>query len=233
MSSTRTIKIPRSSSGLAAIRKLWGTMRRVGRDERGLAFVEFAYSLPLLLMLGLGGVEIANYSVTHMRVSQLAVSLADNASRAKQDIILGVPRMREADVNETFLAAQLQSGNLDLETNGRLILSSLEVNEDGGQWIHWQRCWGDAPYSSSYGDEGEGETGTSFPGMGTASRRVQAQEGFAVMFAEVVYDYRPIAFGTLIPNLPIRKVAAMYVRDDRDLTQIYNPLPEAPVRSCA
>lgn len=216
----------------AALRKLRDTMRDIARDERALAFIEFAYSLPLLLILGLGGVEVANYSITHMRVSQLAVSLADNASRAKQDIVSGVPRMREVDVNETFHAAELQSGNLDIEANGRMILSSLEVNEDGGQWIHWQRCDGNAPYSSSYGEEGDGEAGTTFPGMGPAARRIQAEEGFAIMFAEVVYDYKPIAFGTLIPEVPIRKVAAMYVRDDRDLTQLYNPSPEATVSSC-
>src|SRR5690606_26638093 len=76
---------------------------RLLRDRSGLALVEFAYSLPILMILGLGGVEVANYSVAHMRVSQIAVSLADNASRAKQEIVSGVPRMREYDVNETFL----------------------------------------------------------------------------------------------------------------------------------
>ena len=214
------------SAGLVSL------VRRALHDQHGLALVEFAYSLPFLLMLGLGGVEVANYSITHMRVSQLAVSLADNASRAKQDIVAGVPRIREVDVNEIFQAAELQSGGLDIEDNGRMILSSLEVNEDGGQWIHWQRCFGDAPYSSSYGVEGDGETGTSVTGMGPPSRRIAAEEGFAIMFAEVVYDYHPIAFGSIISDVPIRKVAAMYVRDDRDLDDIYNPSPAAPQSLC-
>ena len=207
-------------------------VRQLLRDDSGVAFIEFAYTLPFLMVLGLGGVEVANFAITHLRVSQLAVSLADNASRAKQEIVAGVPRMREADVNESFLAAELQSGNLDVQNNGRLILSSLEVNEDGGQWIHWQRCFGSADYSSSYGEEGDGETGEDFPGMGPASRRVVAEEGFAVMFAEVVYDYKPMIFGDMVGERPIRKVAAMYVRDDRDLTRLYNPSPEATVNSC-
>ena len=57
--------------------------RNLARDQSGLAMIEFAYTAPFLAVLGLGGVEIANYSITHMRVSQIAVSLADNASRAK------------------------------------------------------------------------------------------------------------------------------------------------------
>ena len=202
------------------------------RDRSGLALVEFAYSLPFLMVLGLGGVEIASLSIAHMRVSQIAVSLADNASRAKQEVVSGVPRMREYDVNESFRAAQLQSGNLDFEANGRLILSSLEVNDEGGQWIHWQRCFGDADYDSSYGEEGEGESGTDFPGMGPASKRVLAEDGFAIMFAEVVYDYEPLIFEEYVQAQPIRKMAAMFVRDDRDLEQIYNPSPAAPVNDC-
>lgn len=206
--------------------------RRLWRDQKALALIEFAYSLPILTMLGMGGVEIANLSITHMRVSQLALSLADNSSRAKQEIVAGVPHMREYDVNEAFKASALQSGGLDVVHNGRLILSSLEVNAQGGQWIHWQRCYGSAKYNSSYGKQGDGVTGTSFPGMGPAGKQVKAESGFAIMFAEVVYDYKPLLFASLVPPQAIRKTAAMYVRDDRDLTQIYNPSPTAPVSSC-
>jgi hypothetical protein len=206
---------------------------RLLRDPGGVAFIEFAYSLPFMMILGLGGIELANYSIMHMRVSQLAVSLADNASRAKQDVVSGVPRMREYDVNEAFTAAELQSGPLDIEHNGRLILSSLEVNPEGGQWIHWQRCYGDKPFTSSYGVEGDGASGTSLPGMGPAGRQVRAEDGYAIMFAEVVYQYKPLIFDRFISENPIRKVAAMYVRDDRDLSGIYNPSPAAPVNSCS
>ncbi len=208
-------------------------LRALLRDSSAVAITEFALSLPVLLIFGLGGIEVANYTLTHMRVSQLAVSLADNASRAKEDSVSGTPRFREYDVNQSFLASELQSSGLNLETNGRLILSSLEVNDDGGQWIHWQRCYGDAPYASSYGVEGDGESGTGFAGMGPADRRVTAEDGYAIMVAEVIYDYEPVALGTFIPDSPIRKFAAMYVRDDRDLSQVYNPAPAVTVSSCS
>ncbi len=202
------------------------------RDQSGLALIEFAYVMPVMMTLGLGGVEVANYSIINMRVSQIAVSLADNASRAKEEIINGVPHMREYDVNETFAAAAVQSGSLDIEQNGRLILSSLETNGDGGQWIHWQRCSGEGDFQSSYGVEGDGETGTNFPGMGPDGEEITAEADFAIMFAEVVYDFKPLLFDRFVSAQPIRKTAAMYVRDDRDLTQIYNPSPAAPVSTC-
>jgi len=208
------------------------TLGALLRDDSAVALIEFGYSLPFLMILGLGGVEVANYSITHMRVSQIAVSLADNASRAKQEIVAGVPRMREYDVNEAFRASEVQSAGLDIENNGRLILSSLETNASGGQWIHWQRCFGTANYTSSYGKQGDGATGTSFQGMGPTGSKVTAEAGFAVMFAEVVYDYKPLVFDRFISAQPIRKTAAMYVRDDRDLSQIYNPSPAATVNNC-
>lgn len=207
-------------------------LRRLHADRAAVAMVEFAYSLPVLMTLGLGGMEVANYTLAHMRVSQLAVSLADNASRAKQEVVTGVPRMREFDVNESFTAALLQAGNLDMQNDGRLILSSLEVNADGGQWIHWQRCFGGSGDGSAFGAQGEGETGTDFPGMGPPGEQVTAEASEAIMFAEAVYQYQPLMFGSLIPDRPIRKYAAMYVRDDRDLSQLFNPEPVAPVNGC-
>jgi hypothetical protein len=209
-----------------------GFLRRLARDCSGVAFIEMAFVAPLLILLGLGGVEIANYAIIHMRVSQIAVSLADNASRAKQEVVSGVPRMREVDVNEAFTAALLQAGRLDMQANGRLILSSLEVNADGGQWIHWQRCFGDAPHTSSYGEQGDGASGTSLTGMGPAGRQVQAETGFAIMFAEVSYEYQPMILGSMIDSRRIAKAAAMFVRDNRDLSQLYNPAPGAAVNDC-
>lgn len=227
-------------SGAASLRlgvragNLW---RRLLRDASGVAFIEFAYTLPFMTILGLGGIEVANYSITHMRVSQIALSLADNASRAKEDIVSGVPRMREYDVNEAFQGSVLQAGGLDLAANGRLILTSLETNDDDGQWLHWQRCFGDQTgYASSYGKQGDGATGTSVAGMGPAGRQVRAESGYAIMFVEVIYEYQPIIFDRFIPDGPIRKTAAMYVRDDRDLNPdgdgLFNPSPAAPVNSC-
>ena len=48
-------------------------LQRLRRDTRGLALVEFAFSAPLLLLLILGGIELVNYALAHMRVNQIAL----------------------------------------------------------------------------------------------------------------------------------------------------------------
>ncbi|WP_201739151.1 TadE/TadG family type IV pilus assembly protein [Flavisphingopyxis soli] len=224
--------------GSGAIARCVGRLRGLGRDTSALAYVEFAYMLPILMVLGLGGIELGNLAITHMRISQVALSLADNASRAKQKVATGLPRLRETDINQALTAAQLQAGGLNLIKNGRIILSSLEKNADGGQWIHWQRCSGSKVYVSSFGLQGDGASGTAMKGMGPAGKQVAADTGFAIMFVEVAYDYQPIIFGSMFGPQVIKKTAAMYVRDDRDLTgdttkaakygNVYNPSPAVP-----
>lgn len=209
---------------------LW---RRLARDCGGTSVIELAFALPILMTLGLGLSELAAFAIAQTRINQVAISVADNASRAKQSIVFGSPQMREYDVNETFRAARLQFPGLDLERDGHIVLSSLETNDTGGQWIHWQRCFGNAALGGSqYGPEDTGKTGSGFPGMGPAAARIVAEPNAAIMFAEVTLTYRPMFLNYFMGNQTIRKSAAMYVRDDRDLTQLYNPDPAAPVSNC-
>jgi hypothetical protein len=214
---------------LSRLRQLFGRKS----DNRGVAMVEMAYTLPILLLVGFGGLEIANLTLANTRMSQLALSAADGAARIASGSNLATPEVREIDINEVFTGAQLQSGDLNLQANGRIILSSLQVNPQGGQWIAWQRCYGNRPNSpSSFGTAGTGATGTGLAGMGPAGRQVTAVAGSAVMFVEIVYTYQPIIYGSWLGPQVIRSTAAFTVREPRSLTLPANPSPAATVSSC-
>lgn len=206
---------------------LWQRWRA---NRSGVAAVEMAVALPLLVTLGMGGLELASLALANLRVNQIAIAVADNASRAKLTSISGAAQFREYDVGETFRAADLAYPGMAILTNGRIVLSSLETNSSGGQWIHWQRCLGSKAAGSKYGTQGTGASGTGFAGMGPAGSVITAESGSAIMFAEVYYDYKPV----VLPGatITIYRHAALYVRDDRDLSQIYNPSPTATVHSC-
>lgn len=206
--------------------------RHLAKCESGLALIEFAYCLPVFTGLGLTGVEIANLAIANMKVSQIAMAVADNISRSKQAVPLGLPQLREHDINDAFIGANLQGENLDVFRNGRIIISSLQQNASGGQWIAWQRCKGMRSVVSSYGAEGTGATGTAFPGMGTASRRVVAEPGTAVIFVEFTYTYKSLVASTILGPITLREETAFFVRDDRDLTRVYNPSPTVTSSAC-
>ena len=207
-------------------------LRRLRHDRSGLAMIEFALTTPFILAMGVYGIETTNYALTHLRVSQIALSLADNISRAGADSALSLKQLRESDINEALYAAKMQGASLGLTTNGRIVLSSLERNSDGGQWIHWQRCLGLKNYNSTYGVQGAGVTGTSFTGMGPAGQQVQAPDDAAVMFVEITYDYQPVIGRAFIGTRQLHQTAAFISRDQRDLTQVYNTNPVATASAC-
>lgn len=194
--------------------------------------IEFALGAPFLLMAGLWGTEEANYALVNMKVSQLAEHLADNASRVGDTSTLQNRKIYENDINEVIYGAQMQAGKLGLYNNGRVTISSLEVNDSDEQYIHWQRCRGAKKVTSAFGDQGD-TLGTD--GMGPEGEEVIAQQGDAVIFVEVYYTYQPLISASFMGNLDIRSIASFTVRDSRDLSDIYQRDPAAPdpVQRCS
>jgi len=220
------------------LRNLRTILRAAVRDTGGLAMIEFAFVAPILLVIGMASLEAANYAMVLMRVNQAAVHVADNASRIGERSVLAMTRIHEEDMNDLFIGVNIQTGaNLDIYGNGRIIVSSLERNADGGQWIHWQRCKGTLNQVSDYGAEDTGRTGTALDGMGPAGDELQAEAGEAVMYVEIFYEYQPLvgngfsdAFG---PDAQfIRTEAAFNVRSPRDLSQIFPRDPGVEASDC-
>lgn len=160
--------------------RLAHTQRRLARDTSGLALLEFALSMPLVLMIGLYGIETANQALINLKISQIALNLADNASRV--GLINGstsVEQLREIDMNDVLQAARNQGDSIDLTTRGRITVSSLE-NVGGVQRIHWQRCLGvksGVGYDSTYGISStatNSDTGTYDPNAGVNTATLPA-----------------------------------------------------------
>lgn len=213
-----------SRSIRATIRQSLSNLRQ---DVSGLAMVEFAFAAPLVLGMGMLGTDTAYLVITHLQVSQIAMQVADNASRVGEEDTLAARRVYESDIIDTLLGAEKLGENISIFQQGRVIISSLQQNAQGGQWIAWQRCRGAKNFNSSYGVQGDGATGTSFPGMGVPGRYITASPGTAVMFVEVAYDFRSITPMNIFNNQQIVYTAAFNVRDNRDLSQLYTGGPVA------
>ena len=192
-------------------------LKRLAADTQAIAMIEMAFMLPILLVLSIAGMELANVMLMHSKVSNTALTLADNASRIAAGSVLSKPQVRDVDIYDVFLGASRSAGSMDMQNRGRIILSSLELNAQNGQWIHWQRCYGALPLASAYGPQGTGETGTGFRGMGPRNKEIKAGLGNAIMFAEVSYRYEPLLINALPSEMMrIDYEAAFAVRDDRD-----------------
>ncbi|VVT16720.1 TadE/TadG family type IV pilus assembly protein [Erythrobacter sp. EC-HK427] len=214
------------------------TLHRLARSESGVAMTEFALAFPFMLGVGLLGLETANRTLVEMHIEQLAIQIADNASRIGEDSVLEDRKIYESEINDLFYGAHLQStASVDIYSHGRVILSSLQVVDGttSQQYIAWQRCMGMKAATSSYGVEGDGLSGGGIVGMGPPGLEVIAFEDDAVMFVEISYDYQPIVGDPLsFGSHEVTAIASFTVRADRDLTQIYqvDPSDPAPVARC-
>ena len=204
-----------------AVRAARRSCARIRQHVSGVALIEFAFVFPILLTMGLTGAEITNYIIVKMRVSQLALMIADNAARMGSGSQLAAKTITETDINDLFTGANLQSATLDLRTNGRVILSDLEQDPANANRykIVWQRCYGlKTTHASTYGNAPTG----NLPGIGPAGRQVTAQADSATMFVEIYYVYKPIVSARLTPGTELIEIASMAVRERRDLSTIYN-----------
>ena len=189
--------------------------RRLVSDTSGVALLEFALSLPILLALSLTGAELTNYIISRMRISQIALHLADNAARIGSGSQLQAKTISEADINDLLTGAGMQSGELALFTHGRVIISSLEPDpaNSGKNRIRWQRCRGaKTAQVSAYGPANT----TNLNGIGKTGRLATAPTDGATMYVEVYYEYQPLLKASFAPNTNFREEASMMVRDRRD-----------------
>ena len=211
-------------------RRIAGLSRRLRKDRFGIAMVEFALVMPFFLGAAMWGIELGNYQFQVMKIEQLSAHVADNASRVGDYSKLQNRKIYESDIDDLLVGANLQAGaQTDLFNHGRVILSSLEVNAAGKQYIHWQRCVGTKKVTSTYGKEND-VLGNA--GIGPKGSEVPALPDDAVMFAEIQYDYQPLISDSFIGTPLISSVASFTVRSSRDLTQIYQGTPPSPKMTC-
>lgn len=208
-------------------------------SHSGVSMIEFAIALPVLLLLGLGGLETVHFVQANLVVTQMTMTVADNAGRVRTSI-------DETDINQLMVGAKKVGEPIDFAANGRIILSDLEqrTNVTGGattittdnpngfrQWIRWQRCAGAMRVAPCYGgpidangaavtdldstvnvDHGAVETKSLITGMGPGSNLISASSGTAVMVAELIYVYQPITPIPLYNGRIIRRLQAFNVR---------------------
>ncbi|MCX7282801.1 MAG: pilus assembly protein TadE [Novosphingobium sp.] len=194
-------------------------LRGIIRNTEAVSVLEFALVLPLFMTLGMYGAEIAWLNATALEVSQVAVSMADNASRIGQTDNSGVtPTISSSDVESVLAGALAEGSSSHLEENGRVILSSLEGHPvTGKQYIHWQQCRGKGKQPSKRGtaDPTGGLVSPLLNGLTMGGKSIIAPAGTSVMVAEVWYEYKGL-FGTLfIDTIMLHEEAAVIARDDR------------------
>jgi hypothetical protein len=198
------------------MRALAAFLARLRADTSALSLVEFALTMPVITALGMYGTEVAYMSSVNMQVSQLAVQVADNASRMEQTNTSSVsPTVSEADITSVLYGATKQGGAFNFAANGRVI--PLQPGDELIlQAIHPLATLHRHAHHLGLGLWRAGTVLTS--GLGSGTTKISAASGSAVMFVEVWYKYKGL-FGTLFvqPTL-FKHESAFLIRDDRNIS---------------
>ena len=160
------------------IRKLSG--RSVG--SRGVAAVEFALLMPVMILLLVGTVDITRYVSAVLKLERVSTGTADVGTQYNQ-LRDGMTVVKGDEVGMLFLAAEQLAKPLDLTRYGAVVITCVS-DQGNGPRVMWQRRSGRTEAVSEIGTAG----GLKLP------QGFSLRYGDSVLFVEVFYTVHPYLF---------------------------------------
>lgn len=162
------------------------------KSTEGVAMVEFALVLPILLIMFLNGYEMNRYLIVHQKVEKVAYTVTDVVTQSSALTI--------SQLNQILSAATELMNPYSFTNDGVVILSSIyQSGTTNPPIIRWQYTGGGSLAKTSL--------------IGTAGGNATLPSGFTlndrdnIIIAEVYYHYTPILSGTLVNTTDIYKTA--------------------------
>jgi Flp pilus assembly protein TadG len=159
---------------MSSIRRGSNLIRRFARQDTGMAAVEFALILPILVVLWLGGVEVTQGLSADRRLNNLASAIGDISARTKE--------LRTTDIDSIF---DLSTGAMlpFPVTTLAMRVTAVNIDEDGDAQVAWTRKEGTLP---------SGVTNYSIGnGMNTVVPESLRVADSQIIMSEVYYRYTP------------------------------------------
>jgi Flp pilus assembly protein TadG len=171
---------------LATINALLG---RFHDNTRGVAVVEFALILPLLLLLYLGTVEASSLYTVDRRVTVISGTVGDLIAR--WDPGTGTGTVPQATINTYFSAANVIMTPYST-ANLKQVVSFLYINTAGEATVLWSRATPGATPRA---------TGSSYPLAATTQMNQIARgtTGGYLVVSETANSYKPV-LGVVFPD---------------------------------
>lgn len=154
---------------------------RLMRDHHGSALVEFALMLPVLIVLGIGGLDFVMYLLLQQKLQNATFSLADLAARDKT--------LSAAQLDNIFMSVQHVTKPFDFPASGRATVSGISATSDQRPRVYWQRSGAGSLSAASR----VGSTG----GNARLPADLGIKAGETIIAAELTYEFKPL-FGLVL-----------------------------------
>jgi hypothetical protein len=179
-------------------------MRNVFKNEQGLACIEFAICVPVLLLMFMGGVELTRFMITIEKVEQTVGTAADITAQTQTSPAL---------TNTQFLAQEsnILSAVPDIMapyatgSNTYVIITDITQNANGAV-INWQYCGG----GSLAGQKSK--LGNVIAGPATLPAGFAIPAGEEIVIAEIYYNFTPMLVQGFLPAQTLYRTSTFMPR---------------------
>lgn len=189
-----TVKVGRE----AAMRSANFAKRLLG-DVSGLAFIEFAYVLPIFLGFGLVGLELTNVVLARQKTERIAATAADLvASNQVQP--------NERQIGDIFASVPQIVRPFEFGADGNVVITAVigiyDSNDNEVQnKIAWQRCMQPDSHSSTIGSQWTTTNDIADGPEVVLPDSIALGQNQMVIVSEVFYPYRTIVSQSLVASI--------------------------------
>lgn len=155
---------------------MYRLLARFRNDAGGAVMLEFALSLPVLIVLIFGTIDIGRLALAHLKMYNAASSLADLASRDET--------LSTDTVNDLFSAIEHIVRPYTMGPQGRVILTGVSADAPDDPRVFWQ--------VSGAGTLGEASRIGSAGGEADLPGTMSIDDQETIIAAEVFYLFQPI-----------------------------------------
>ena len=162
--------------------------RSLLQDKAGAALIEFAMVLPVLILCYLGGFQLMEAVSVYRKVTTSTRSIADLTSRSSSV---------NAALLSTYLDASAQIMAPYRIDRGTFRVSLIRVDNAGTGTVAWSRS----------------KNGTALvTGAAYTLPAGVVRPNLDIVVCDVTYNYQPVAFSSLLGNLPFKDQIFMVPR---------------------
>lgn len=157
------------------------------RCEQGVAYVEFALSSSLLMLLFLGSVEVSRCELIIQKLEKVASTAADVTTQTDPNTSpLTTSEMSQLMSAVTDMMSPYTTGTSD--PNILVIVTDVTKTGTNSPVVNWQYCGGGTLSASS-------RVGTTVGSTATLPNSFSMNSGEEVVIGEVFYNFSPMIAG--------------------------------------
>jgi hypothetical protein len=177
-------------------RKAWAA----ARCEAGVAFIEFAICIPLLILLLLGAVEMPRYVLVVQKVEKTINSVTDVLTESGGTV-------SAATISDYLNAVPKLMSPYGFTTNGVVILSgvSTPAGSPNPATINWQVCGGGTLSERSK----IGTVGSQAQNLPNGFTMIANEQ---IVVGEIFYNFTPIILQNIVPPITIYRAVVFMPR---------------------